>query len=418
MSFIRNAISAALVFAGMVAVAPSAQAQFSVEWHQRNGNFRVAATRAGTPNSPLCVHGLSCSCPGLGNFCGSHANGVTVQFWKDGCGRPPMTLTCVIQRTGGPNPQAQPSQPPAASNSSDYCEAYAKEIVSFNQRGKTQTTCPDYQRANMDRSAHFRFCMASPRARIEEARETASAKLDGCLTSFGPDGGGAAPPPPAPQPRAGLQYDKPSNVRKIPPKPGSTDSQEVTCTYFPDFMIRVVSDGPTAERAALVRSANPPCNANKLAGDLTLDTPDMAFSGRKGGALFFFHMSSHGTSPFTVIDAQTGNVVLNDGTTGDAGIQSASFEQGGLRLRYRRSANATCSIMQAGCWARLVKEGLVPQDMAQQVPSPQICGASYRKGKSPNDNPSIVLYQSDILVFGDGKTQVLARGPVGCEPMP
>ena len=172
MSFIRNAISAALVFAGMVAVAPSAQAQFSVEWHQRNGNFRVAATRAGTPNSPLCVHGLWCSCPGLGNFCGSHANGVTVQFWKDGCGRPPMTLTCVIQRTGGPNPQAQPSQPPAASNSSDYCEAYAKEIVSFNQRGKTQTTCPDYQRANMDRSAHFRFCMASPRARIEEARET------------------------------------------------------------------------------------------------------------------------------------------------------------------------------------------------------------------------------------------------------
>jgi len=53
MSFIRNAISAALVFAGMVAVAPSAQAQFSVEWHQRNSNFRVAATRAGTPNSPL-----------------------------------------------------------------------------------------------------------------------------------------------------------------------------------------------------------------------------------------------------------------------------------------------------------------------------------------------------------------------------
>ena len=135
-------------------------------------------------------------------------------------------------------------------------------------------------------------------------------------------------------------FDKPSNVRKIPPKPGSSDSREVTCTYFPDVMIRVVSDGPTAEKAALVRGANPPCNANKLAGELTLDTDDMYFAGRKGAALVFFFMDSHGTSPFAVIDAQSGKAVLKDGTTGDAGLQSASFEQGGLRLRYRRSVNA------------------------------------------------------------------------------
>ena len=194
---------------------------------------------------------------------------------------------------------------------------------------------------------------------------------------------------------------------------------EVTCTYFPDFMIRVVSDGPTAERAALVRSANPPCNANKLAGDLTLDTPDMAFSGRKGGALFFFHMNSHGT--FAVYSDRRADRQTSCSTTGPPATPGFSLHPlnrvaCACATGVRSTPPAPSCRQDAG--RSLVKEGLVPQDMAQQVPSPQICSATYRKEKSPNDNPSIVLYQTDIVVFGDGKTQVLARGPVGCEPMP
>ena len=40
----------------------------------------------------------------------------------------------------------------------------------------------------------------------------------------------------------------------------------------------------------------------------------------------------------------------------------------------------------------------------QKTKSPQICNAAYQKARAPRDNPSIVLYQTEIMVFGDGKT--------------
>ncbi len=188
-------------------------------------------------------------------------------------------------------------------------------------------------------------------------------------------------------------------------------------------MIREKQEGPTSDNAALVRGANPPCTAKPVPGEIPLETSALALAGRKESALFFLAMSSNGAEPFVVIDATSGRIVLKDGTEsvqGRMGIQSAAFENGGLRLRYRRAFNAPCSILQnaAGCWAQMVKAGLLPQDMAQQVPSPQICNAAYQKAKAPRDNPSIVLYQTEIMVFGDGKTQTLSRGPVACDSMP
>ncbi len=216
-------------------------------------------------------------------------------------------------------------------------------------------------------------------------------------------------------------FDKPASVRKVPPPKPNEDSTEVQCTYYSDFMIRVVMDGPTAEKAGLVRAANAPCSAKKLPGEITLDTDNMSLVGRKGPALLFSAMDSNGSEPFVVIDAQSGKILLKDGTIGGPvpGIQTLAFEQGGLRLRYRRAFNAPCSILQnaAGCWARLVKEGLLPRDMAQQVPAPQICDAAYKKMKAPRDNPSIVIYQTEIIVFS-AATQVVSRGPVGCDSMP
>ncbi len=92
----------------LMAFAAPARAQ-SVEWVQLGGTFRVQATRAGTPSSPLCVHGLSCSCPGSRNYCGQHRNGAEVLFWKDGCNRPPITIQCVVRTAGAPARPAQPA---------------------------------------------------------------------------------------------------------------------------------------------------------------------------------------------------------------------------------------------------------------------------------------------------------------------
>jgi hypothetical protein len=98
------ALVAAIVTATLFAFHTPAFAQTSVEWVQLGGNFRVQATRAGTPSSPLCTHGLSCSCPGSRNYCGQHRNGAEVLFWKDGCNRPPITIQCVIRTAGAPAP--------------------------------------------------------------------------------------------------------------------------------------------------------------------------------------------------------------------------------------------------------------------------------------------------------------------------
>ncbi len=56
-------VGLAALVAALIAFASLAHAQTSVEWVQLGGTFRVQATRAGPPNSPLCVHGLSCSVP-------------------------------------------------------------------------------------------------------------------------------------------------------------------------------------------------------------------------------------------------------------------------------------------------------------------------------------------------------------------
>ncbi len=103
-----SVVGLAALVAALIAFASLAHAQTSVEWVQLGGTFRVQATRAGSPNSPLCVHGLSCSCPGSRNYCGQHRNGAEVLFWKDGCNRPPMTIQCVIRTAAGPATPAQP----------------------------------------------------------------------------------------------------------------------------------------------------------------------------------------------------------------------------------------------------------------------------------------------------------------------
>lgn len=89
---------------------PVSAQQFAVEWIQPGGNFRVAATRAGPPGAPMCVHGLNCNCPGQRNYCGNYRNGETALFWTNGCNRPPMTIQCVITSNFAAPPPPPPRQ--------------------------------------------------------------------------------------------------------------------------------------------------------------------------------------------------------------------------------------------------------------------------------------------------------------------
>jgi hypothetical protein len=68
------------------------------------------------------------------------------------------------------------------------------------------------------------------------------------------------------------------------------------------------------------------------------------------------------------------------------------------------------------CWAQLVKEGLIPAEM--KAPSGAICADAYKRDKAPRNNPSIVVYATEVTIDAGGGTKVLSRGAVGCESMP
>jgi hypothetical protein len=128
-----------------------------------------------------------------------------------------------------------------------------------------------------------------------------------------------------------------------------------------------------------------------------------------------------GAQDFKIIDAGTGRQIFADSRR-TTGFQSAAVENGALRVRYTRAVNGPCSIVKEGsiCWAKMVRAGPIPRELALSPPSVQICAAEYRKEKvpAPADDPSIIFYDVDITLDESGKAQVNSRGTVGCEPMP
>ena len=212
------------------------------------------------------------------------------------------------------------------------------------------------------------------------------------------------------------QFDKPASVRSFKPK--QDDSAEIRCSYFPDLMIRETQDGPSSENAAIVRDAKAPCSARAEPRETALDTSGMTFDGRRGAFLLFSDLDPHGATGFVVIDTKTGKILLRDAALSNPVLQSLALDGGKLRLRYRRGINAPCSLMDnaQACWTQLVKEGLVPADM--KAPSGNICSTAYARDNAPRNNPSIVVYPTEVTVDASGTTQVLSRGAVECESMP
>ncbi len=212
------------------------------------------------------------------------------------------------------------------------------------------------------------------------------------------------------------QFDKPASVRSIKPK--ADDSTEIRCTYFADLMIRETVDGPSSENAAIVPNAKAPCTAKAGAGETVLDTAGMTFDGRRGSYLLFSDLDPHGATGFLVIDTKSGRIVFRDSALSHPVLQGLALENGSLRLRYRRGVNAPCSLMQnaKACWTQMIGENLIPKDMP--APSADICKDAYARDKAPRDNPSIVVYATEVAIDAGGTAKTLSRGAIGCDSMP
>jgi hypothetical protein len=219
--------------------------------------------------------------------------------------------------------------------------------------------------------------------------------------------------------------DRPTLVRKAPPKSENDPTGEITCTYYPDLMVRETgTDTPDPNNAALVPlaagAARPACNAALHPHEIALTTEGFSLIGRKGPFLLFSATDPNGAVPFMLLGASDGRAIFTDGTADDRGIRNITVENGVLRLHYTRGFNASCSIMQdaAGCWSKLVAERKLPPDMAQPAPSSKLCAASYTADQAPADDPSMVTYDLELTLDLAGATQVLSHGAVECAPVP
>lgn len=216
--------------------------------------------------------------------------------------------------------------------------------------------------------------------------------------------------------KAGAVFDKPASAKTL----GKDDAPKVICTAYADVIVREVQDGPSSEKAMLLRGAHAPCEAKAPAGAITLETEGLYLLGRKGDHLVFTALDPNGAADFAVIDARSGKSVLQDATYGSPDFKAASAAGGVTTLVYRRGINAPCSLPNSGerCWSSLVDGGKIPDSLARPAPGAALCAASYKKGKSPKDNPSIIAFDVETTIDAAGKVATAAKGKLACEPMP
>jgi hypothetical protein len=232
-------------------------------------------------------------------------------------------------------------------------------------------------------------------------------------------------------------FDHPVAVQRVPPGASADPIGEITCTYYAALMVRETgADSPSPGAATIVpvadASPRPLCNAAHAAREVSLQTANYALVGRKGPFLFFGAADPQGAVEFLILTATTGQVIHNDGMyagyTSDNGkvidctLQSVALEEGALHIRFTRAFNGSCSIAKDGakCWARMAREGKIPHSLAQAPPPVHACAVAYRKQQLPADDPdpSEIYYDVDLTVDPSGRTQVNARGAVGCLPVP
>ena len=217
--------------------------------------------------------------------------------------------------------------------------------------------------------------------------------------------------------KGGAIFDKPISTKKFP---GKQDDQNVICTVYPDVTVRESLDGPTSDKAKLLRGANAPCGAKPPVSAITLQTDGLSLVGRKGDFLVFSEIDPQGVTRFSVIDARSGKVALKDATHGSPEFKSAQFAGGVTTLAYTRGIGAKCSLLNSGmrCWSSIVMEGMVPEPLARNAPDPRICAGAYKEAKSPKDNPSIISFDVESKIDAVGKVKTIPLGKPFCDAMP
>ncbi len=180
-------------------------------------------------------------------------------------------------------------------------------------------------------------------------------------------------------------------------------------------------DGPSSEPAVLVAGDGARCGAAAAKRGRKLATAEMGLEGRVGPVLLFTAMDAHGAVDFVAVRVGDGAVVVKEAVIGPTNFRSTQLRRdGSVVLTYRRGVNAPCSLFQNGeaCWARMVKEGAVPSELAAQTPAASSCAAAYKAMSAPRDAPSIAEWNQETTIEFEGRVIRRVSTPVGCGVQP
>jgi hypothetical protein len=213
-------------------------------------------------------------------------------------------------------------------------------------------------------------------------------------------------------------YDEPASTKKTADKEG----RETICTDYGDLAVFESQDGPTSEPARLISGDGMRCGPGAAKRGRELPTAGMAFEGRVGPVLLFIEMDAHGAVDFVAIRSTDGQLLVKEAVVpGGKSFKSVQMRRdGSVVLTYRRGVNAPCSLLQnaAACWARMVKEGSVPREMASQAPQESACEAAYRAMPAPRDAPSIAEWEQETTIAHMGPITRRISGAIGCGVQP
>jgi hypothetical protein len=220
-----------------------------------------------------------------------------------------------------------------------------------------------------------------------------------------------------------LLFDRPLATKTVLATSDAQEGNELRCTYYRDFLIREKgTDTPTPDAAVIIAlpkpAAQPPCKT-ATGAKLPLATANFSLIGRKSGYLMFEATDPNGAIPFMIIDAATGKTIYTDSMVEDQ-MRSVTLDNGVLHLKYTHGMNGSCSLASGDktCWDKLVADKTIPPELARSPLPTQACQDSYRREKTPADDPSVVTFDVDMTLDQSGKVEVISRGKPGCNPMP
>jgi len=204
--------------------------------------------------------------------------------------------------------------------------------------------------------------------------------------------------------------------------PNDNRHVELTCSYYPDFMVKQLDD-PGNKGALLIALVpvspghSPGCTRKRSPGEKVFKNWSGYFGGVKRDLVFLYDSDgTNGGLPFTAFNSKTYAKVFRDSVSlldshGELNheLDFVQVSDKQITLRYLRVVTGTCSVPKDGsaCWSKFKEQTglrLAPMPKCSDYPD-----------ENAGREPSVIAYPVETSLFPKPSITALAN-PVKCYP--